>query len=98
MDILSEASEIVNNDRGRDYGHPADNDARIAQLWGPVLGIEVDPKLIPLLMILVKIAREVHYPKRDNRVDIAGYAQTLQMHYDREEEENEARVSHSPSK
>ena len=30
-------------------------------------------------MIAVKISRECHRPKRDNRVDIAGYAEALDM-------------------
>lgn len=30
-------------------------------------------------MIAVKISRECHRPKRDNRVDIAGYAEVLDM-------------------
>lgn len=32
-----------------------------------------------LMMILVKIAREAHAPKRDNRVDLAGYAKVLDL-------------------
>ena len=31
---------------------------------------------IPLILIAVKLAREMHRPKRDNLVDIAGYAET----------------------
>ena len=35
-------------------------------------------------MIGVKISRETHRPKRDNLVDIAGYAQTVAMIRERE--------------
>jgi hypothetical protein len=38
---------------------------------------------IPIFQILVKVMREAERPKHDNRVDIAGYAETLEMvHYD----------------
>jgi hypothetical protein len=33
-------------------------------------------------MVGVKISRECNKPKRDNRVDGAGYFETLQMIYD----------------
>ena len=34
---------------------------------------------VAIAMILAKVSRESHAPKRDNAVDIAGYAETLQM-------------------
>jgi len=34
---------------------------------------------VPLCMIAVKLARQAHRHKRDNLVDIAGYARTAAM-------------------
>ncbi|RME72846.1 MAG: hypothetical protein D6781_01550 [Verrucomicrobia bacterium] len=79
MSILAEAEACVLSARQAAYGHPAENFARTARLWSVVLETAVTPEQVALCMILVKVARELHAPKRDNRVDIAGYAQTLEM-------------------
>jgi hypothetical protein len=42
-------------------------------------GEAVTPMDIPLCMIAVKLARQVHRHKHDNLVDIAGYARTASM-------------------
>lgn len=34
---------------------------------------------IPLCMVAIKLARQSHHHKRDNLVDIAGYARTAAM-------------------
>jgi len=65
--------------RGQDYGHPYEDFSRTAKIWSAILGIEVTPQQAILCMIAVKISRECHRPKRDNRVDIAGYAEALDM-------------------
>lgn len=77
--ILEEALELVQNSRQASYGHPIDDFSRTAKMWSAILGVEVRPEQIPLCMIAVKISRECHQPKRDNLVDIAGYALTLEM-------------------
>lgn len=69
--------------RQQDYRHPADDFRRTALMWTAILGVEVDPQLVPLCMIAVKISRQVNHPKRDNLVDIAGYARTAEMVEDR---------------
>lgn len=48
-------------------------------MWSVILDFEVKPEHIPLCMIAAKISRECHSPKQDNRIDIAGYAETLEM-------------------
>lgn len=48
-------------------------------MWSVILGVEVKPEHVPLCMITAKISRECHSPKQDNRIDIAGYAETLEM-------------------
>lgn len=77
---LAEAQRLVHGDRGIDYGHPADDFTRTGRMWGAILGRDdIHPALVGLCMAAVKISREVNHPKRDNRVDLAGYAETVQM-------------------
>lgn len=89
MSILLEADNIVSNDRQADYGHPLDDFTKTAKMWSVILGVEIEPEKIPLCMIAVKISRELNRPKRDNLVDMAGYAKTLSMVYERLREEEE---------
>lgn len=77
---LQEAQRLVHGDRGRDYGHPIEDFTRTGKMWGAILGTEpVPPDKVAMCMIAVKLSRECNAPKRDNRVDIAGYAETLEM-------------------
>lgn len=77
---LQEAQRLVHGDRGDAYGHPIDDYTRTGRMWGAILGIgDIDPRVACLMMAAVKISREVHKPKRDNRVDLAGYAECAQM-------------------
>jgi len=63
-----------------DYGPPAENAERIAYLWQDyILGkfdvyIKIDAVDVALMMVLLKVAREEANSKRDNLVDIAGWA------------------------
>jgi len=76
---LVEAQKIINADRQWDYGHPIDDYSRTASMWGEIMGKEgLSAYQAVLGMIAVKISREVHKPKRDNRLDIAGYAGCLE--------------------
>jgi hypothetical protein len=83
--ILTEAMRLTANDRQKQYGHPCDDFARTAQMWTGILasklrpGEEITASDIPLCMISVKLARQAHRHKRDNLVDIAGYARTAAM-------------------
>ena len=65
---------LVYGDRNDSYGHPADDYSRTAQIWSALLGFEVTPAQAALCMIGLKLSREVHKPKRDNLVDLHGYA------------------------
>lgn len=89
--ILDEAKRLVHGERGADYGHPIHDYTRTGTIWGAILHewakkaaaspvpIPVPPDLAILCMVGVKISREVNKPKRDSRVDIAGYAECLDM-------------------
>lgn len=77
--ILQEAEELTNGARQQDYGHPADDFAKTAKMWSVIFGFEVTAEQVPLAMVAVKISRQLNRPTRDNLVDIAGYANTLDM-------------------
>ena len=78
--VLEEAVRITSGDRRRDYDHATPNHERIASGWNWYLSSRRDPQS-PVtaldaahMMILLKLARSCHTPKRDNYVDIAGYS------------------------
>ena len=75
---LQEAQRLVYGDRGKDYGHPFVDYTKTARLWSIILGTDVTCEQAILCMVAVKISREIHNPKRDNRVDMAGYAECLE--------------------
>ena len=80
--ILDEAKAHIFGDRNAAYGHPADDYAKVAKIWSGVLmgklTKEITPREAILCMIGMKMSREAHKPKRDNVVDIAGYAGCLE--------------------
>ena len=79
MNILEEANKITSEDRHNDYGGPVENFALVAKYWSVYKGIEFKPEDVGMFNILQKIAREQFKNKRDNLIDIAGYARTLEM-------------------
>ena len=87
LNVCEEANKVAGGDRQRDYGHPLDNHQRIAALWNAYLNNRPKPDAditatdAALLMILLKVAREINTPKRDNLVDICGYAKCLESMY-----------------
>lgn len=77
---LEEAQRLVHGDRQAAYGHPIDDYTRTGRMWGAILGIpDIDPRVCCLMMAAVKISREVNAPRRDNRVDGAGYFECAQL-------------------
>lgn len=78
--ILEEARRIVDGDRRQDYGHPSENHGMTAALWTAYLGVDVTARDVCLLNILQKVSREGSgAPKRDNLVDIAGFARNAEI-------------------
>ncbi|MFO8011974.1 MAG: DUF4406 domain-containing protein [Phycisphaerae bacterium] len=83
--VLDVAQRITAGARHSDYGPPSEDFARTAALWTAILerrlrdGEAVTAMDVPLCMIALKLARQVHRHKRDNLVDIAGYARTAAM-------------------
>lgn len=72
-EIMAEAADIL-DERGMDYGHPAVNIRRIANLWATYFGREIDPLDVCICMALVKVSRIVETPNRDSFVDLVSYA------------------------
>lgn len=80
ISILEEAESLIHGDRRGDYGHPLDDFTRTAKMWAAILGLTtITPEEVGLCMIAVKLSRECNKEKRDNLVDICGYAGTLEM-------------------
>ena len=77
--ILQKAESLVKGDRGKNYGHPIVDFSRTARLWTALKDVEFSASDVAKFMIAVKLSRETNRPKRDNRVDIAGYALTLDI-------------------
>ena len=78
--ILREAGRLVSGPRNHDYGPPDLDFARTGRIWGAVLGIpDVPPEKVGLCMVGLKISRECHRPKFDNRLDGIGYFLTVDM-------------------
>lgn len=86
--ILQEAQALVYGARNADYGHPADDFAAVAKAFNAYIEKKYNmvgllkPTDVPIFQMIVKIMREANKPKRDNLVDIAGYAATLELVYD----------------
>jgi len=79
--ICEEAFRIQGGDRQQDYGDPTRNFQDIANLWREYVisaggwKVNFTARDVAHMMILMKIARNCHKPKRDNWTDMAGYAQ-----------------------
>ena len=85
MNILEEANNHVNEGRQNIYGHPMDDFTRVSLA---AKALNIDPSNGPLdhalYQILVKLSRLVQTPgHHDSMVDIAGYARTYEMVWDK---------------
>jgi len=73
-DILEEARDLIRGDRASSYGDAKASFGRIASLWTTYKGVEITAKDVAAMMILLKVSRGVTSAKRDNWLDIIGYA------------------------
>lgn len=82
VSILQEAHNLTHGDRNASYGHPLDDYARTAALVSALLAHKLTKPIsaeeMALAMCCVKMSRQIHAPKRDNMVDLAGYAWVAQ--------------------
>jgi len=79
MNILEEANKLVHGPRQESYGHPFDDFSRTAKMWEAILGVKVTPEQVGLCMCAVKISRQCNAARGDNLIDLAGYAETVNM-------------------
>jgi hypothetical protein len=71
--ILREAEALINGPRQQHYGPPEANFARTAVRWGQLLGVEIEPWQVCVMMADLKIARLIEGAHRDSLVDGCGY-------------------------
>lgn len=76
--ILDDVLDVLKN-RQDQYGNPEDSFADIARIWSVLFKVEITSGQVALAMIAMKIIREQTGHKRDNIIDIIGYA----VHLDR---------------
>ena len=81
--ITEEAWRIVYGRGESEYGHPRDNFAQTGEMLSGLLRrklkpeCEIDAEDVGRIQIVVKLSRDTNKSKRDNLVDIAGYAATI---------------------
>jgi len=78
--ILHEAYALAGHggERNDSYDHPYPNFSKIAKGWEVLFGVPITPRLVALAMIWMKTVRDAHKGKRDNIVDISGYAYCIE--------------------
>lgn len=83
QNILKLAEETIFQRQGT-YDRPENNFVRIADFWNSYLRnrpekTDLTPKDVALMMVLLKLAREIYSHKTDNLVDAAGYTQCAEI-------------------
>jgi hypothetical protein len=95
MNILQEADKLTSIDRNGSYGPPKQDFERTAKMWSAILNTEVSARQIALCMIALKLSRLAYRMKRDSIVDVAGYARTLEMIDESENQKRNENPVHS---
>ena len=78
--VLQEANDLIYGERNAAYGPPNQDFQRTADMWTGLFqyklkeGERFRPQDVAYFMIALKLSRAQHSDKRDNAVDIAGYA------------------------
>ena len=85
--ILKEAEEIVNGERAADYGSAKESFKRVSDITNLLLddseklhistNSDICDTIVCKVLIAVKLSRQSHKHKRDNLVDLCGYAELL---------------------
>ena len=80
-DEMNEANDLVNGDRQAAYGSPRPAYEAMAQVWSGLLAHKLTAPLtaedVVILLGGMKLCREARKHKRDNIVDLHGYALVL---------------------
>lgn len=64
-------TEALLAERQADYGDPTDTHVRIAQVWSGILGHEVQPVEVALMMAGLKLVRAAKGPTKQDSYDDA---------------------------
>jgi len=79
-DVLDIAARITRGDRQAVYGRPEQDFKKTADMWTGLFqymlaeDAKFEPRHVAMALICMKMSREFHQRKKDNWVDIAGYA------------------------
>jgi Domain of unknown function (DUF6378) len=69
----STGTELI-DDRVAVYGDPVVTFVQIAQVWSGIIGYEIEPCEVPLMLIGMKLVRTAQAPDySDNSDDVEGY-------------------------
>jgi hypothetical protein len=84
--VLQEADRLIHGPRQATYSHPIEDYDCTGRLWGAMIESyfqahgypefkcpDIPAELGTLMMVQVKVSREMRHEKRDNSVDAAGY-------------------------
>lgn len=74
--ILNKAQKVIKQ-RGTQLGNSKQLYKQIAEIWSTIAEKNITPEKVILMMISLKICRQLQSHKLDNIVDIAGYAEVL---------------------
>ena len=77
QNILEEALHITQKDRNTDYDEAVRNHVQIAEIASAILRKDIEARDVAIIQIATKLSRESFKHKRDNLVDLAGYAYVL---------------------
>jgi len=78
-DVLEEALRLTSGDRQNQYGPPDQDFQRTAKMWSALKGVDFTASEVAMFMICIKLSRQTHQKKRDNIVDLAGYARCMSL-------------------
>ena len=77
---MPEGTQALIDERQKKYGDPVAGHIRIAQVWSAILGHEVQPVQVPLMMAGLKLVRADASPEyEDNYADIEGYVHIARL-------------------
>ena len=73
MTTANEGLHLVNGERQAAYGEPVSNMRNIALAWSAIVGYQIHPRHVPLMMAALKLVREGYKHTPDNLPDAQGY-------------------------